>query len=122
VDPVLLNLQQAIPVALIINECVTNSIKYAFGNEKAAKIWVSMTEQGGAVRIIIADNGKGFEFKQENEVKSLGMQLIMGLSKELKGTIEMETKNGTRLVTEFKKETVTNYFPIGEPEIVGNET
>ena len=122
VEPVLLNLQQAIPVALIINECVTNSIKYAFGNEKAAKIWVSMTEQGEAVRIIIADNGKGFEFKQENEVKSLGMQLIMGLSKELKGTIEMETKNGTRLVIEFKKETVTNYFPIGQPEIVGNET
>jgi two-component sensor histidine kinase len=119
VEPVLLNLQQAIPVALIINECVTNSIKYAFGNEKAAKIWISMTEQGEAVRLIIADNGKGFEFKQENEVKSLGMQLIMGLSKELKGTVEMETKNGTRLLIEFKKEPVTDHFPVGQHEIVG---
>jgi two-component sensor histidine kinase len=119
VEPVLLNLQQAIPVALIINECVTNSIKYAFGNEKAPKIWISMTEQGEAVRINIADNGKGFEFKQDNEVKSLGMQLIMGLSKELKGTVEIETKNGTKLLVEFKREPVTDHFPVGQHEIVG---
>ena len=103
VDPVQLNLQQAIPVALIINEGVTNSIKYAFENESEPKIWISMAEMDELVKLSITDNGRGFEMKAEDEGKSLGMQLIKGLSKELKGTINIDTKGGTKLSFEFKK-------------------
>jgi two-component system, sensor histidine kinase PdtaS len=112
VDPVHLNLQQAIPAALIINEAVTNSIKYAFGNESLPKILISMTEANGMVKLIIADNGKGFEMKEEDEAKSLGMQLIKGLGKELKGTVMIHTKNGTKLIIEFKKESIIDPIPV----------
>ena len=108
VDPVHLNLQQAIPVALIINEGVTNAIKYAFGNEEDSKIRISMTETDEIVKLIIADNGRGFELKAEDEAKSLGMQLIKGLSKELKGTVRIDTKGGTRLSVEFIKGPLTD--------------
>lgn len=108
VDPVYLNLQQAIPVALIINESVTNSIKYAFENKKEPKIWVSMTETDEKVRLTIMDNGRGFELKAEDEGKSLGIQLIKGLSKELKGTVNIETKGGTKMIVEFKKGPLTD--------------
>jgi two-component sensor histidine kinase len=108
VDPVHLNLQQAIPVALIINEGVTNAIKYAFGNEEDSKIRISMTQTDEIVKLIIADNGRGFELKVEDEAKSLGMQLIKGLSKELKGTVRIDTKGGTRLSVEFIKGPLTD--------------
>ena len=107
VDPVQLNLQQAIPVALIINEGVTNSIKYAFENESEPKIWISMSETDEIVKLTIMDNGRGFEMKAEDEGKSLGMQFIKGLSKELKGTVRIETKGGTKLNIEFKKGSLT---------------
>jgi two-component system, sensor histidine kinase PdtaS len=108
VDPVHLNLQQAIPVALIINEGVTNSIKYAFEIESEPKIYISMTETNETVNLTIMDNGRGFEMKAENEGKSLGMQLIKGLGKELKGTVRIDTKGGTKLSVEFKKGPLTD--------------
>jgi two-component sensor histidine kinase len=111
VEPVQLNLQQAIPVALIINEGVTNAIKYAFGNEADAKIWISMSETDTTVKLTITDNGRGFELTEENERKSLGMQLIKGLSKELKGTALIETKDGTKLSIAFKKGPLTDKIP-----------
>jgi two-component sensor histidine kinase len=111
VEPVQLNLQQAIPVALIINEGVTNAIKYAFGNEADSKIWISMSETDTTVKLTITDNGRGFELTEENERKSLGMQLIKGLSKELKGTALIETKDGTKLSIAFKKGPLTDKIP-----------
>lgn len=116
VDPVHLNLQQAIPVALIINEAVTNSIKYAFDEESEPKIYVSMTETSGAVKFTIMDNGRGFEMKAEDEGKSLGMQLIKGLSKELKGIIRIDSKGGTKLSVEFKKGPLTDQMAYAESE------
>ena len=108
VDSVHLNLQQAIPVALIINEGVTNSIKYAFENENEPKVSITMIETDGIVKLTIMDNGKGFELKAEDEGKSLGMQLIKGLSKELKGTVRIDTKRGTKLSIEFRKGPLTD--------------
>jgi two-component sensor histidine kinase len=107
VEPIHLNLQQAIPVGLIINEGVTNSIKYAFGNEAVPKIWISMTLTNEVVNLVISDNGKGFEMKVEDEGKSLGMQLIKGLGKELKGTVRIDSKGGTKLRVDFKRAPIT---------------
>ncbi|MCW3109277.1 MAG: hypothetical protein JWQ09_3783 [Segetibacter sp.] len=118
VEPIHLNLQQAIPAALIINEAATNSIKYAFEYEHTPKIWISMTQTGESVKLIIADNGKGFKLNEEDEGKSLGMQLIKGLTKELKGSIHMETKKGTTVSIEFGKEAVGNQNHIFEQEDV----
>ncbi|HTE11600.1 MAG TPA: histidine kinase dimerization/phosphoacceptor domain -containing protein [Chitinophagaceae bacterium] len=111
VEPVQLNLQQAIPVALIINEGVTNAIKYAFGNEADAKIRISMSGTGSTVKLMIMDNGKGFEYNEALAGKGLGMQLIMGLGKELRGTVVIETNNGAALSISFKKDMLTNKIP-----------
>jgi two-component system, sensor histidine kinase PdtaS len=119
VEPVQLNLQQAIPVALIINEGVTNAIKYAFGNESGAKIRISMTETDATVRLTITDNGRGFEWSEDNERKSLGMQLIKGLSKELKGTVLIESKDGTKLSIVFQKGPLTDQIPSLQEDNIG---
>lgn len=104
VQPVRLDLQQAIDVALIINEGVTNAIKYAFGDHDDPRVRISMTLEGEKVTLVIADNGNGFQPKEEDFEKSLGMQLIRGLSKELRGTVKIEADSGTRLTIEFFRE------------------
>ena len=119
VEPVHLNLQQAIPVALIINEGVTNAIKYAFENEKDSKIWISMIEEDGNVRLTIKDNGKGFELSEENEMKSLGIQLIKGLGKELRGTVLIDARDGTKLSIAFKRDPLTEKIPSLQEDNIG---
>ena len=75
-----------------------------------------MKETGDQVKLVIADNGSGFILTEEDERKSLGMQLIKGLSRELKGTVFMETKKGTLLTIEFKKESIPDPGQIIEPD------
>ena len=115
VEPIQLNLQQAIPVSLIINESITNSIKYAFDNESDARIQVSIREMDNLISLTIADNGKGFEMKEETN--SLGLQLIKGLTKELRGTLEMETTKGTQIKIQFKKDAIGQTHVIREPNL-----
>jgi two-component sensor histidine kinase len=121
VEPVHLNLSQAIPVALIINEAVTNSIKYAFPDTNEGKIFILMNETADIVNLTIADNGKGFVPNNEVENKSLGMQLIKGLSKEIKGTVSIEGIDGTKVIIQFKKETISSTEQIMQKELASYE-
>ncbi|HTF20351.1 MAG TPA: histidine kinase dimerization/phosphoacceptor domain -containing protein [Chryseolinea sp.] len=118
VEPVHLNLQQAIPVALIINEGVTNAIKYAFSGISLPAVLISMSQTTEMVKLVISDNGSGFELKEEDEGKSLGMQLIRGLSKELKGRVQIDTIRGTTLTIEFQKESITDQIPVTQEDSV----
>src|SRR5258705_7294084 len=65
VEPVHLNLSQAIPVGLIVNEAVTNSIKYAFAECNTGKISICIQEKEGVITLIVSDNGKGVVPKAE---------------------------------------------------------
>jgi two-component sensor histidine kinase len=116
VEPVRLNLQQAISAALIVNEAVTNSIKYAFSDVASPQIHISMAPAGEKVKLVIADNGRGFQLNAADEGKSLGMQLIRGLSKELLGTVQIETTKGTRFVIEFKPEDIVDPIHLQIPD------
>ena len=103
VEPIQLNLQQAIPVALIINEAVTNSIKYAFKETTDPKITVSMYESEGLVHLIIADNGKGLPDNMDaGHSNSLGMQLIRLFSEQLEGDLYFMNNNGLEIILNFK--------------------
>ncbi len=121
VEPIQLNLSQAIPVGLIINESITNSIKYAFPNQEDARIFVSMHEADGIVNLIIADNGKGFTPTDEAESKSLGIQLIKGLSKEIGGSVFIKADKGTSILIQFKKGIITSTEQIMQKELRGYE-
>jgi two-component sensor histidine kinase len=121
VEPIQLNLSQAIPVGLIINEAVTNSIKYAFTDTVGARIYVSMNETAGIVSLTIADNGKGFVPTEETETKSLGIQLIKGLSKEIRGSLSIKGDNGTKITIQFKKDIITSAEQVMQKELADYE-
>jgi two-component sensor histidine kinase len=105
VEKILLDISQAIPVGLILNEAITNSIKYAFGARKSNEIQVSLSYTGPeTIRLLITDNGIGFPVElQTDKPDSLGLKLMRGLSEDIGGELEMDSASGTTIKVTFKE-------------------
>ncbi len=101
-DDVRLDIDQAIPCGLLINEIVVNAFKHGFNNKKSGMIKVSMKEQNGTAKLIIADNGDGipddFDIQKSS---SLGMMLIDTFKDQLGAELEVDTDKGTRFTFSF---------------------
>ena len=91
-----LNIEIAIPIGLIINEVVTNSIKYAFTDKNENnEIFIKYKLVDNYLDITLGDNGKGLENDIDIENNpSLGLKLIKRLASQLDGTFDMEHENG----------------------------
>ena len=85
-DKIHLNINQAVPCSLIVNEVVTNCLKHAFNDQDTGEIEISLNKSGDKVNFIIRDNGVGFsEPVDEANSGSIGMELIQTLTKQLEG-------------------------------------
>ena len=104
VAPIQLNATQAIPLGLIINEALTNSIKYAFPGDRQGEITISLTEESAKYRLELADNGIGISNKEEKAKGSLGLELMKGLAKEMRGEIKIENEDGVRISIIFERD------------------
>ncbi|MCZ4407725.1 PAS domain S-box protein [Cryomorphaceae bacterium 1068] len=104
-DDTYLSLDQAIPCGLIANELISNSLKYAFNKGQQGEIFVSATQKGSKVTLIISDNGKGLPegFDYENS-DSLGLQLVYTLKDQLDASIQVSTNKGTKYLITFDKQ------------------
>jgi PAS domain S-box-containing protein len=103
VDKVSLNLDTAIPCGLLINELISNALKYAFPDGRQGKIWVEFSEvEGEQFLLTVRDNGIGFpaDIDFRNTV-SLGLRLACSLTAQLDGTIDMERNQGTVFRVKF---------------------
>ncbi len=97
VSPVFLNIDTAIPCGLILNELLSNSLKHGFPNDTPGEVLIQLDANADqSFSLTVQDNGVGFpqtvNFKTS---KSIGLQLISGLTKQLHGTIEMSSDRGT---------------------------
>lgn len=104
--PVMLNINQAIPCSLIVNEVVTNIYKHAFDNQKKGRLSVEISEEQGKVAINIKDNGKGLpeNFDGLSRDGSLGLRLIDILTKQLNGKYRYHSLDrGTLFSLNFQK-------------------
>jgi two-component sensor histidine kinase len=91
-----LNAQQSITLGLIINEFVSNSIKYAFDGISTPKISVDIKENGDLLTVVISDNGIGFQ--EDKQSSGLGMEIIKTLAKsKFKTDVQFFHNNGTFL-------------------------
>ncbi|OXA78396.1 Two-component sensor histidine kinase, contains HisKA and HATPase domains [Flavobacterium aquidurense] len=106
VDPIELDISQAIPLGLIMNEVVTNAIKYAFPDKTNCIINISLLEvTHNCYILIISDNGIGISNVSDlQNSNSFGMVLIQGLSDTLEGDLFLENENGITVKLCFKKE------------------
>jgi PAS domain S-box-containing protein len=106
VKEVYLSVDLAIPCALIINELISNSLKYAFqdGREGIIRIEFNMlnAKEGDAYTLKVSDNGIGIpkDFDYRN-VDTLGLELVNTLTKQLKGNIELDRSEGAKFTITF---------------------
>jgi two-component sensor histidine kinase len=101
IEPLKMDVSQAVPLGLILNEAITNSIKYAFPHEKSGVISVSLSDSSANHYLLsISDNGVGLpaDFRKTG---SLGMSLMKGLSEDLDGNFSIESNNGTLIKISF---------------------
>jgi two-component system, sensor histidine kinase PdtaS len=108
IDPIDLDISQAIPIGLILNEAVTNCIKHAFDGQSDSLIKIDMKKrEKDDIYLEIADNGKGLSAEQNNTFsRSMGMRLIHGLIEQLGGKLTIRNENGLVLSTTFKQDLV----------------
>jgi two-component sensor histidine kinase/ligand-binding sensor domain-containing protein len=97
-----LDVAQAVPVGLILNEAITNAIKYAFPNQMNGRVTINMEEVvDGKISLIIEDDGIGLHQVSNFSSVSLGMSLMQGLTKQLEGEFNVKNGNGVRIIIEF---------------------
>jgi two-component sensor histidine kinase len=89
------------PLGIIINECITNSMKYAFSGRKDGIISVSAEKTAAGIIVTLKDNGNGLpESISLEHSGGFGMQLISGLVQQLHGKIRIERNGGTAFIIE----------------------
>jgi len=101
-----LGIDTAIPLGLLINEAVTNALKYGIVDDNEGEIHIAITKEVGKEYVLkIGDNGVGFpESVNYKTTKSLGLKLIYNLTRQLKGTIQRDvSKKGTNYVIKFQE-------------------
>ncbi|KJU85758.1 Signal transduction histidine kinase, subgroup 2 [Candidatus Magnetobacterium bavaricum] len=105
IKKVSLGIDMAVPFGLLINELLTNAVKYAFPDERQGEIFIRLQEDtDGNIELIVRDNGVGIP--QEIDIRNtrtMGFQLIAGIAEiQLGGKIELNTAETTEMKVQFK--------------------
>lgn len=100
---IFLDIKNAVPCGLILNELISNSCKHAFQDKKEGEIKIICTKMGDKFTMAVSDNGIGFDI--ENGLKrpqSLGLTLIKALSEQVGGLVKTSFENGTAFYISFE--------------------
>lgn len=102
-DKLYLNLDAAVPCGLIINELVSNSLKYAFPDGRSGEVRIELREHPDHMaRLVVADNGIGLRSDIDWETaRSLGLRLVRTLADQLGAKLEVQTHAGTEIQLTF---------------------
>lgn len=101
-----LDVETVIPLGLIVNELITNSLKYAFPGDLEGTIKVKLQESNGTLHLDVTDDGIGWEQLPEKTGKSFGYRLINAFKQQLKAQLDIDSTNGTSvhmLIREYRK-------------------
>ncbi len=101
-DSIELDVDMAVPIGLIVNELLTNSMKYAFPNGEKGEIIVRLQEEDTQLFLEVSDNGIGKPLTGISEGTGFGTQLISLLTKQLEGKMSLTVKDGTSVSFEFQ--------------------
>ena len=103
VEPVILDVDQAIPCGLILNELLSNAFKYAFPQNRTGAVHIALhADTAQQAALVVRDNGIGFPDAIDfRHTESLGLQLVAMLTEQLQGTIALERADGTTFTLTF---------------------
>ncbi|WP_460218447.1 tetratricopeptide repeat-containing sensor histidine kinase [Psychroserpens sp. MEBiC05023] len=102
-DQLELDVDTAVPIGLIVNELLTNALKYAFPKNEKGKIKISLNQSNPeTLTLEVTDNGIGKPIDSSSKGTGFGTQLIKLLTLQLNGTMEEKHENGTAVFFRFK--------------------
>lgn len=103
-EPISLSIDTAIPCGLIVNELVSNALKYAFVKMDSGILTISLQHnEDKTISLEVADNGIGFPPGFDiSSTSTLGLQLVYNLVEQIGGSIEIRNENGVRFITKFR--------------------
>jgi len=98
-----LSLDQAIPCGLILNELITNALKYAYDFDTEGEVYISITKIESDIHLIVQDFGKGLpkDFDIES-ADSLGLSLVHTLTEQIDGELTIKSDGGTKILIIFE--------------------
>lgn len=104
-DSLTLPLKQAMPLALLLNELVSNALKHAFPDGAGGTVRVSLAaDESGSIEVSVADTGVGMPTSAEGtETTSLGLTLVRELTAQLDGTLTVARDRGTTVRVVFPR-------------------
>jgi PAS domain S-box-containing protein len=106
-EDIRLTTDQAIPMALIANELIFNSLKHAFVGRNEGYLSISLKELEESISMAVRDDGVGMAKGIEiDKTRTLGLRIVKNLTEQLQGNLEIINKNGTEFIIEVPKEEV----------------
>ncbi len=106
-DGIFLEVDKAIPCGIILNELVSNALKYAFPGEREGRISVEFVREGQEIHLVVQDDGVGMERVPDlRNAESLGLRLVNMLTEQLGGSVTVgkgTPGRGTRWEVRFRK-------------------
>ena len=102
VESIYLDVDTGIPCGLIINELVSNCLKYAFPEGSSGTIDIALRHEGDDMILSVCDDGVGLPPGMDyRKTSSLGLKLVSTLTRQLKGKIEVSSQNGSQFIIQF---------------------
>jgi PAS domain S-box-containing protein len=102
IDNIMVDVNIAVPLGLIVNELVSNSMKYAFPGDMDGIITIDLHKALNELELVVSDNGVGLPKEMDyKNTDSLGMQLVNNLTSQIDGKIDLDTSKGTKFTIKF---------------------
>jgi two-component sensor histidine kinase len=99
--------ETAMPLGLIAKELITNAAKHGVAGRSRVIVRIGMRREAGGYIFTVEDDGPGFEL-QPGHARSLGLGLVMALTRQLNGTFEVERGPGARCIVRFPDPRILN--------------
>ncbi|MDI6644135.1 MAG: sensor histidine kinase [Methanobacteriaceae archaeon] len=104
VKDVMLDTDIAVPLGLVVNELISNSLKHAFPDDKTGEVTITMEKDKDKYILIVSDDGVGLPPDMDyTRTKSLGLQLVHALTSQINGKVEINGSNGTTFKITFSE-------------------
>jgi PAS domain S-box-containing protein len=102
-NDIFLNIQQAVPCGLILNELISNAFKHAFKDRREGEVKIVCTKMGGKFTMMVSDDGCGYDVETKLKASStLGLTLINALVDQLSGAVKTTNHKGTAYYISFE--------------------
>jgi len=117
-DAFTLHAKQLIPLGIIVNELLTNSMKHAFKEKASGRVSLAAEKEGDHIRLVLHDDGLGLpEGFDSQAAGGFGLMLVRMMSDQLGGELTIQNDSGTRVTLDF----CLSQHPSGHEDLPGGD-